>query len=119
MTREHAMASEEEVADILQPMKGEGNYIATTPLLTMKCNQGGLSSSLEECLDKEYISHGHAIDKGNCILGLHFLTWFSNHMSSKCQAFLLNLFCTHKEKATNKQSSEQISHWATLGILYK
>jgi hypothetical protein len=66
------MASEEEVADILQPMKGEGNYIATTPLLIMKCNQGGLSSSLEECLDKEYISHGHAIDRGNCILGCIF-----------------------------------------------
>jgi hypothetical protein len=66
------MASKEEVADILQSMKDEGNYVATTPLLTMKCNQGGMSSSPHECLDKEYISHGHAIDKGNCILGCIF-----------------------------------------------
>ena len=29
------MASEEEVANILQSMKGEGNYVAITPLLIM------------------------------------------------------------------------------------
>ena len=111
------MASKEEVAEILQSMKDEGNYIATTPLLTTNCNQGGLSSSLEECLDKEYISHGHAIDKGNCILGCIF----SHGSQIICQAsvkpLLLNLFYTYKEKATDKQSLEQISHWATLGIL--
>ena len=107
------MASKEEVTDIMQCVKDGGNYVATIPLVTMKCNLGGLSSSLEECLDKEYISHGCAIDKGKCILGCIFhgvLKSYVKQVSSLFAQFVLHL----QEKATIKQSSEQIF---TLGNL--
>ena len=113
MTREHAMASKEEVGDILQSMKNEGNYIATTPLLTIKCNQDGLSSSPHECLDKEYISHGHAINKGNCILGYIF----SHGSQIICQASVKPLcsicLTPTKRKQPLNNLQNKFSNWAT------